>query len=148
MTSFVLVIALMAWMLVYWTPSNQLDPPSDEATTDLPQPSVTVPTHISEERSSALRNILFPRRDKHEDLHHDFLFVEVNHVTLSSLMLCLELSNCKPNQDKGEVAPIMRPRFVSVADGICSVVLLQWFHFRGALTGWVMGEDIWFVLDR
>ncbi|KAF8344118.1 uncharacterized protein EI90DRAFT_46056 [Cantharellus anzutake] len=51
------------------------------------------------------------------------MYIEDNHASLASLMTCLELSNCKPNQDK--------------------VVILQWFHFRGALVGWVMGENIW-----
>ena len=96
-------------MLVYWRPSKGPDPSNP---IDLPQSTAVALPDIPEAvNPSALRNVLFPLRDKHEGLHHDFQFTEVNHATLSSLMLCLELSNCEPNQDKGEQPSLCIPDF-------------------------------------
>ncbi|KAF8344120.1 uncharacterized protein EI90DRAFT_3028334 [Cantharellus anzutake] len=50
-------------------------------------------------------------------------YLDINQKTLSALLGCFEALNCGPNQDK--------------------IVLLQSFHFRGVLNGWVAGEDTW-----
>ncbi len=116
--TYLVVGVLATWMLAIWTtPSKHHPGPSKVVTTDLPRSPLTTPFDISKERThSALRNTLFPIREEHEGLHHDYSFFEVNHATLSSLMSCLELSNCKPNQDKGEWYPLCVLDVVSVAE--------------------------------
>ncbi|KAF7303981.1 hypothetical protein MIND_00629100 [Mycena indigotica] len=74
--------------------------------------------HLNESRAS-FAHYLFPVNDPE---HADIWELE-NRRTVQALFTCLEESNCAENQTK--------------------VVLLDSFHFRGALLGWDGGEDLW-----
>ena len=62
-----------------------------------------------------------------------------NHKMLQALFRCMELSNCRRNQNKGVFCVLIQ----LVLCLPLSVVLLSSYHFRGAFWGWVGGEDVW-----
>ncbi|EIM87562.1 uncharacterized protein STEHIDRAFT_96739 [Stereum hirsutum FP-91666 SS1] len=69
-----------------------------------------------EETRLKLSDTVFPELDKSDSWSNE------NNKAIRDLFRCIESGNCVENQEK--------------------VVILGSFHFRGALTGWVGGEDI------
>lgn len=96
------------------------------------------PDVMFEETRLKLSDTVFPVLDKSDSWSNE------NNKAIRDLFRCIELGNCVENQDKG--VPCCFFSCKEIYRRPPTVVILGSYHFRGALTGWVGGEDMWSVL--